>query len=137
MQCDSDVQCYGVKDINLMADALVPVKTTETDWETFMAVDMRVGTIVRAERFPQARRPAYILHIDFGTEIGVLKSSAQITDIYDIDTLQGRQVTAVVNFPEKQIGPMRSQCLVLGFYGPDGVVLAVPDQPLPNGVKLG
>lgn len=108
------------------------------NWDDFTRVELRVGTIVAAEPFPEARRPAYRLRVDFGPEIGERKSSAQITDLYALDELVGRQVIGVVNFPPKQIGPMRSECLVTGFYREDGaVVLAVPDQAVPNGAKLG
>lgn len=107
------------------------------DWQDFDKVELRVGTVVRAEPFPEARQPAYKLWVDFGEEIGESKSSAQVTALYDVDELVGRQVVAVVNFPPKQIGPMRSECLVTGFYREDGVVLAVPDKPCPNGLKLG
>ncbi|MEC9407450.1 MAG: tRNA-binding protein [Pseudomonadota bacterium] len=107
-------------------------------WDDFERVELRVGTIVAAERFPEARRPAYRLQVDFGAEIGLRKSSAQITDLYDCEALVGKQVVGVVNFPPKQIGPMRSECLITGFYRDDGaVVLAVPDQPVANGAKLG
>lgn len=106
-------------------------------WQEFEKVDLRVGTILQVEDFPEARKPAYRLKIDFGSEIGVRQSSAQITDLYNKEDLTGRQVVAVVNFPPKQIGPMISECLVTGFYLPGGeVVLAVPDQPAPNGAKL-
>jgi tRNA-binding protein len=108
------------------------------EWNDFEKVELRVGTIIDAQHFPQARKPAYILQVDFGDELGVRKSSAQITDIYQLDELPGKQVVAVVNFPSKQIGPIKSQCLVTGFYREDGaVVLAVPDQPVHNGAKLG
>ena len=107
-------------------------------WDDFEKVELRIGTIIDAQPFPEARKPAYILQVDFGEEIGMRKSSAQITDLYPIDTLVGKQVVAVVNFPAKQIGPIKSQCLVTGFYREDGaVVLAVPDQPVHNGAKLG
>ena len=110
----------------------------EITWNEFEQVELRVGTIVRAEEFPEAHRPAYKLWVDFGEEIGERKSSAQITARYGLDELVGRQVVAVVNFPAKQIGPMRSECLVTGFYREDGsVILAVPDKPVPNGAKLG
>jgi len=106
-------------------------------WNDFEKVELRVGTIIEVEPFPEARVPAYKLKVDFGSEIGVRKSSAQITALYDMQELVGKQVVGVVNFPPKQIGPMRSECLVTGFYREDGVVLAVPDKPVPNGLKLG
>lgn len=106
-------------------------------WDDFEKVELRVGTVVEAEPFPEARVPAYRLVVDFGEEIGLRKSSAQITQLYDLDELVGKQVIGVVNFPPKQIGPMKSQCLVTGFYREDGVVLAVPDKDVPNGLKLG
>ena len=106
-------------------------------WQDFEQVDLRVGTIVTAEVFTEARRPAYILQVDFGAEIGVLKSSAQITDLYQPDALVGQQVVGVVNFPPKQIGPILSQCLITGFPQADGsVVLIQPERPLENGLKL-
>ena len=107
-------------------------------WDEFEQVEIRVGTVVRVEDFPEARRPAYKVWVDFGPEIGERKSSAQITNLYSKDELLGRQVVGVVNFPPKQIGPVRSECLISGFYTPEGhVVLAVPDKPVPNGAKLG
>ena len=107
------------------------------DWNDFEKVELRVGTIVEVEDFPEARKSAYKLKIDFGEEIGMRKSSAQITDIYQKDDLLGRQIVGVVNFPAKQIGPMRSECLVTGFHREDGaVVLARPDSEVPNGAKL-
>jgi len=107
-------------------------------WSDFEKVELRVGTIIAVNDFPEARKPAWIMTIDFGTEIGERKSSAQITDHYDNVSLIGRQIIAVVNFPPKQIGPIQSECLVTGFYRDDGsVILAVPDQNVPNGTKLG
>jgi len=107
------------------------------DWDDFQKVQLRVGTIVGVEDFPEARKPAWILRVDFGPELGMKKSSAQITDIYARDELIGKQVVAVVNFPAKQIGPLMSECLVTGFHRQDGaVVLAIPDTVVPNGARL-
>ena len=106
-------------------------------WNEFEQVEIRVGTVVAAEVFPEARHPAYKLTVDFGPQIGRKQSSARITDLYKTEELLGRQVVGVVNFPPKQIGPMISGCLVTGFYRQDGaVVLAVPERPVENGVKL-
>jgi tRNA-binding protein len=103
----------------------------------FERVDIRVGTVVEARVFPEARKPAYILMIDFGPEIGVKKSSAQITVHYTPEALVGRQVMAVVNFPPRQIGPVRSEVLTLGYMDAEGaVVLAGVDRTVPNGAKM-
>lgn len=109
----------------------------EITWGDFQKVELRVGTIIEATEFPEARNPSYKLKVDFGAEIGVKKSSAQITDLYQKEDLVGKQVLAVVNFPKKQIGPFMSECLVTGFHREDGaVVLTVPDMKLPNGARL-
>lgn len=108
-----------------------------SDFETFMKSDIRVGTIIEATDFEKARRPAYKLKIDFGSEIGIKKSSAQITNIYNKDDLIGKQILAVVNFPPKQIADFISEVLVLGTYSKDGVVLITPDKKVENGDKLG
>ena len=106
-------------------------------WEDFGAVELRVGTVIDVTDFPEARKPAYKLKVDFGSDIGVKQSSAQITALYTKEQLLGTQVIGVVNFPVKQIGPFRSECLITGFYRPDGaVVLAIPEQEVPNGSKL-
>jgi tRNA-binding protein len=101
---------------------------TDLAWDEFMRVDIRVGRIVEVEDFPEARKPAWKLHVDFGEQIGVRRSSAQITN-YERDALVGRLVVAVVNFPPKQIGPVRSECLVLGTYTADGMVLLLAPEP--------
>lgn len=107
------------------------------DWSDFQKIDIRVGTIVEVEDFPEARRPAYKLKVDFGDELGVKKSSAQITDLYTKVELLGKQVLAIINFPPKQIGPIMSECLVTGLHRPDGsVVLSTVDMKLPNGARL-
>ena len=106
-------------------------------WSEFERVDMRVGTIIEVKDFPEARKPAYQLTIDFGPEIGIRKSSAQITKHYSKKELLQRQVVAVVNFPNKQIGPFKSECLVLGAVEGDGaVVLLHPGLPVENGLRI-
>ena len=110
---------------------------SEISFDDFLKVDVRAGTITRVEPFPEARKPAYKLYVDFGPEIGERKSSAQVTRHYTAEELVGRQVAAVVNFPPKQIGPFRSEILVLGFPDADGeVVMIEPNRPVPNGGRL-
>lgn len=107
-------------------------------WSEFERTDMRVGTIVEVNDFPEARKPAFQLTIDFGSEIGVRKSSAQITKRYKKEDLVNRQIVAVVNFPKKQIGKFMSECLVLGAVGEEGdVVLLAPDFKIENGLRVG
>lgn len=107
-------------------------------WTDFEKIELRAGTVMEVEEFPEARKPAFKLKVDFGEEIGIKLASAQITDHYTVEDLQGKQVICVINFPSKQIGPFVSECLVTGLYREDGsVVLAVPDQNVKNGAKLG
>jgi len=107
-----------------------------TDYQNFDALDIRVGTIAKVQLFEKAKRPAYQLWIDFG-ELGELKSSAQVTELYEPETLPGKQVVAIVNFPPKQIANFFSECLVLGVYTDKGVVLLRPEQPCVNGARIG
>lgn len=109
----------------------------EIGWDDFMKVELRVGRVLSAEVFAQARKPAYVLQVDFGPELGVRKSSAQLTALYRPEDLVGRLVVAVLNFPKKQIGPLMSECLVTGFHDADGrVALCVPDREVPLGTRL-
>jgi tRNA-binding protein len=112
-------------------------RSSEITFADFLTVDIRVGTILTAEPYPEARKPSYKLTIDFGDAIGIKKSSAQITKHYTLDELVGRQVAAVVNFPPRQIGKLMSEVLTLGFPDAEGeVVLVQPSQPVPNGGRL-
>lgn len=106
-------------------------------FEDFLKLDIRVGTILKAKVFEKAKKPAYQLKIDFGDEIGIKKSSAQITELYKLDELIGKKILAVVNFPPRQIADFMSEVLVLGTYSKDGVVLITPDKNADNGDKLG
>ncbi len=112
-------------------------QTPMTDFNTFLNVDIRTGTIIAATPFPEARKPAIKMQIDFGPDIGIKKSSAQITQLYTPETLIGKQIAAVVNFPPRQIGPFMSDVLTLGFANSEGhVVLFSPDSNTPNGSRL-
>ena len=106
-------------------------------FDDFMKLDIRVGTILSAKVFEKAKKPAYQLEVDFGEELGIKKSSAQITQVYQPEDLVGKQVLAVVNFPPRQIANFMSEILVLGTYSKDGVVLITPDKAVKNGDKLG
>lgn len=112
--------------------------TMDLTWNEFERTDMRVGTIIEVNDFPEARKPAYQLTIDFGAAIGIRKSSAQITKRYQKEDLVNRQIVAVVNFPRKQIGKFMSECLVLGAVGEEGdVILLAPDFKIENGLRIG
>jgi tRNA-binding protein len=109
----------------------------EISWTDFEKVELRAGTVVEVEDFPEARKPAYKVTVDFGPEIGRKKTSARVSELYSKQELLGRQVLGVVNFPAKQIGPVRSEFLLTGLHREDGaVVLAVPDKDVPDGTKL-
>jgi tRNA-binding protein len=109
----------------------------DISWDEFEQVELRIGTIIEVEGFPEARVPAYKVTADFGPQIGIMKSSAQITLLYTKEALLGRQILGVINFPPKQIGSFRSEFLLCGFYREDGaVVLAIPEREVPNGAKL-
>ena len=113
------------------------IRAPEITFNDFLRVDIRVGTIVEVLPFPEARKPAFKLRIDFGAEIGIKRSSAQITEHYTGDALVGRQVAAVINFPPRQIGKFMSEVLTLGFPSADGhVVLVSPERPVPDGARL-
>lgn len=106
-------------------------------FDNFQKLDMRVGEIIRTEAFPKARKPAYKLWVDFGEEIGIKQSSAQITDCYELDELIGKQVLGVINFPPMQVADFRSEVLVMGVYSKQGVVLIEPQQKVKKGDRLG
>lgn len=110
---------------------------TTIEWQDFAKVELRVGRIIAAEVFKEARKPAYLLQVDFGEELGIKKSSVQITELYTPEDLVGRLVVGVVNFPKKQIGPVMSECLITGFHNAEGAVaLCIPDMDVPLGAKL-
>ncbi|MEZ4886251.1 MAG: tRNA-binding protein [Chitinophagales bacterium] len=114
------------------------MNTNMLSWSDFMKVEMRVGTILEASVFKEARKPAYKMTIDFGKELGIKKTSAQITELYDFAELIGKQVIAVVNFPPKQIANIMSECLVLGVVGTDNAVtLLQPERKVENGMRIG
>lgn len=114
------------------------IENTPLSWPEFERVEMRVGTILQVNDFPEARKPAFQLHIDFGNEIGERKTSAQITKLYTKEDLIGRQIVAVINFPKKQIGKFMSECLVLGAIGEEGaIILLAPDFKVENGLRIG
>jgi len=128
----SAISCLPLNSLTMLE-----IDMNEITWSDFEKIQLRVGTITAVNDFPEARKPAYKLTIDFGEAIGTRKSSAQITDLYDEGSLVGRQIVAVVNFPKKQIGPFMSECLVTGFANEDGaIVLISPSQGVPNGAKL-
>ncbi len=109
----------------------------QISWNDFEKIELRAGTIIEVLDFPEARKPAYKIKVDFGEEIGIKKSSAQITELYTKEELLNKQIIAVVNFPPKQIGPFISECLITGFVQDAGkVILAVPDKTIKNGTKL-
>ena len=119
-----------------ISDAAAP-PADAIDFDQFLTVDIRVGTVIAVEPFPEARKPSWKLRIDFGPGVGIRRSSAQITEHYSAADLVGRQVTAVVNFPPRQIGPFMSEVLTLGFPDEAGeVVLVAPDLAVPNGARL-
>lgn len=124
--------------MNRFANKLIIRNKMDLTWNEFERTDMRIGTIIEINDFPEARKPAYQLTIDFGSEIGIRKSSAQITKRYQKEDLFNRQIVAVVNFPKKQIGKFMSECLVLGAVGKeDDVILLAPDFKIANGLRIG
>lgn len=123
--------------IGSLALTVRPFTMETIHWNDFDKVELRAGRIISAEPFDEARKPAYILHVDFGDDIGVKKSSAQLTGLYTPEDLTGKLVVGVVNFPDKQIGPVMSECLITGFSNEQNdVALCVPDKQVPPGAKL-
>jgi tRNA-binding protein len=119
-----------------MRESPTPPLEATTDVATFFRADLRAGTVVRVEPFPEAHTPAWKLWIDFGPHLGRRTSSARLTDVYTAEELLGRQVVALLNVPPRQVGPFRSECLVTGFDTADGVVLATVERPVPDGTRL-
>jgi tRNA-binding protein len=119
-----------------MSERSIPPLEATTDVATFFLADLRAGTVVRVEPFPQARTPAWKLWIDFGPDLGQRTSSARLTDLYAAEELLGRQVIALLNVPPRRIGRFRSECLVTGFDTSEGVVLATVERPVPDGARL-
>lgn len=122
--------------IFLLVRTKIEIMAETINWQDFAKIDMRVGTIVEVNDFPEARNPAYQVHIDFGEEIGIKKTSAQITTLYTKEKLLGTQVVAVVNFPKKQIANFMSECLILGAVNGKDVVLLQPEATVANGLKI-
>jgi tRNA-binding protein len=119
-----------------MSERSIPPLEPTTDVATFVRADLRAGTVIRVEPFPEARTPAWKLWIDFGPELGRRTSSARLTDLYTAEELLGRQVIALLNVPARQVGPFRSECLVTGVDTAEGVVLASLERPVPDGARL-
>lgn len=140
LECEPDPRFSELVDGNITAGLLIikiKITTLEITWNDFQKIEMRVGTILEVKEFPEARKPAFQLLINFGNEIGLRKTSAQITTQYAKDDLVGKQVIAVVNFPKKQIANFMSECLVLGSVDGEDVILLTSDKLVKNGLKIG